>query len=76
MTPEEARSVVDAIKAIGRSDPEAAHSMEDDLYHRFVRSVDSMLRDVDVTWFDVAEIIQLAQIVMETEDIYFPRWRA
>jgi hypothetical protein len=78
MTPEEARATVDSIRIIGRGDPEAAHSMEDNLYHRFVRSVATILDDnkIEITWFDVAEVIALAEIILETEDIEFPRWRA
>lgn len=63
---EKARDAVQAIKAAS-FDPEAAHSMEDGVRCEFLQYVaDAKLGDIS----------EAAKILLETEEIDFPRWSA
>jgi hypothetical protein len=75
MTPEEARARVERIKDV-TFDDESAHSMEDELYANVVRTLASIQDNPDFTFFDLAELVQVAQIALETENISFARWCA
>lgn len=75
MTPEEARAAVEEIRA-SIEDDEGAHSMEDSLYHRFVKVIAGLPDSEPVTWFDVADWVGAAKILLETEEMDFARWCA
>lgn len=60
---------VRAIKALGRHDPEAAHSVEDKLYER-------VLREIAAGKLTKADAIAYATEALKTKDADFPRWSA
>jgi phosphosulfolactate phosphohydrolase-like enzyme len=68
LTIEEALQEVESIKQV-ICDDEAAHSLEDALYCRFVKCVSEGVYTQD-------EVIQVAKIVRSTQDLKFNRWRA
>lgn len=53
-------------------DPEAAHAMEDELYHQFVTLVaeggDKVLQR--------GELVEIASEILKTRHLDFPRWGA
>lgn len=51
------------------ADPEAAHSCEDVLYEDFIRFISTSERVP-------AAIKEMAQAVLKTKDVNFPRWTA
>jgi hypothetical protein len=77
VTPEEVRFLVDEIKEFGieEGDDEAAHNKEDDLYKRIVQELAS-INEEEFTFFDLADLIECAQIAMETRKMKFFRWFA
>jgi len=70
MSPYKARQYVNVISS-QRGDPERAHSLEDYARRQFVRAC------ANGVYRDTPEVIsQVAQILLESDDINFPRWCA
>ena len=67
MTIEEVQAKVKEIRDIGASDPEAAHSKEDDLY----RSILQFIADGYAGLYK-----EIAYAALETQEEDFPRWCA
>lgn len=51
------------------SDPEKAHSLEDDLYHEFIRELSKGVVEYN-------SILEKAKMILSTEKLEFPRWCA
>jgi hypothetical protein len=66
MNKQEAQSYIKQIKEL-TSDPESAHSVEDDMLCEFVKHVAAG---------DYGELSEVAQIVASSADIKFARWYA
>jgi hypothetical protein len=68
LTKEIALSEIEEIKNTA-SDDEAAHSMEDSLYLWFVECAANGM-------YEKEEMIEVASVVVTSQDIEFARWRA
>ena len=71
LTVDGVRAWVGHVENLGACDPEAGHSLQDDLYRRILQSISQgKFRD------DVASIIAVAKEALRCEMLDFPRWYA
>jgi hypothetical protein len=75
MTPEQAQHNIDRLKEIS-DDDERAHSFEDEMYINFVNTIADLDKRTDFTFFDLAELINAAKIIVQSRDLEFARWCA
>lgn len=69
MTRDEAQQAVERIRELS-GDPEAAHAREDDLRHEFIKAI------ANAKYTSIRDARHVAEIILETDEIDFPRWCA
>jgi hypothetical protein len=75
MTPQEALFRVGVISAL-TYDNEVAHSLEDELYYDIIKLVADIESKEEFTFFDLAELVQVAKAALRTKEFSFTRWYA
>ena len=70
MTIEETKAVVEKIREVGNYDPESAHMDEDSLMIQFIKAISKG------EFHSIMEAKLIADEVLKTRELGFPRWTA